>query len=103
MVFALSKVKRVKLFFWYYGLYESVYYRLNWTPLGPITIIIRDAVFMKEGYWSKRVDVQRAAVQSSELNIHLISQEYGITALLLLLAKRQKEVLHGGHVTWQEQ
>ena len=40
---------------------------------------ISDAVFMKEGYWSKRVDVQRAAVKSSELNIHLISQEYGIT------------------------
>lgn len=37
---------------------------------------------MKEGYWSKRVDVQRAAVQSSELNIHLISQEYGISALV---------------------
>ena len=36
---------------------------------------------MKEGYWSKRVDVQRAAVQSSELNIHVISQEYGISAL----------------------
>ena len=27
------------------------------------------------------MDVQRAAVKSSELNIHLISQEYGITTL----------------------
>ncbi|KAL9959675.1 hypothetical protein ACROYT_G033018 [Oculina patagonica] len=35
-----------------------------------------DFVFVKEGYWSKRVDIQRAAVQSPELNIHLISQEY---------------------------
>ena len=36
---------------------------------------------MKEGYWSKRVDIQQAAVKSSELNILLISQEYGITTL----------------------
>ncbi|CAH3171720.1 unnamed protein product [Porites lobata] len=35
-----------------------------------------DAFFMKEGYWSKRVDVQRTKVQSSELSINLISQEY---------------------------
>ena len=34
-------------------------------------------MFLKEGYWSKRVDVQRTAAQSSDLNIHLISQEYG--------------------------
>ena len=34
-------------------------------------------MFLKEGYWSKRVDVQRTATQSSDLNIHLISQEYG--------------------------
>ena len=34
---------------------------------------------MKEGYWSKRVDVQRTKVQSSELSINLISQEYGNT------------------------
>ena len=39
----------------------------------------RDAFFMKEGYWSKRVDVQRTKVQSSELSINLISQEYGNT------------------------
>ena len=45
------------------------------------SLLISDAVFMKEGYWSKRVDIQRAAVKSSELNIQLISQEYGITAL----------------------
>ncbi|XP_020606778.1 probable ATP-dependent DNA helicase HFM1 [Orbicella faveolata] len=37
---------------------------------------LSDAVFMKEGCWSKRVDVQRAAVKSSALNIHLISQEH---------------------------
>lgn len=35
-----------------------------------------DFVFLKEGYWSKRVEVQRTAAQSSDLNIHLISQEY---------------------------
>ena len=35
-------------------------------------------MFMKEGFWSKRVDVERAAVQSTELSINLISQEYGI-------------------------
>ena len=34
---------------------------------------------MKEGYWSKRVDVQRTKVQCSELSINLISQEYGNT------------------------
>lgn len=34
-------------------------------------------MFLKEGYWSKRVEVQRTAAQSSDLNIHLISQEYG--------------------------
>lgn len=34
-------------------------------------------MFLKEGNWSKRVDVQRTAAQSSDLNIHLISQEYG--------------------------
>ena len=33
---------------------------------------------MKEGYWSKKVDVQRAKVQSSELSINLISQDYGM-------------------------
>lgn len=46
--------------------------------------LLRDAVFMKEGYWSKRVDVQRAAVQSSELSINLISHEYGINIIYLI-------------------
>ncbi|XP_022802309.1 probable ATP-dependent DNA helicase HFM1, partial [Stylophora pistillata] len=35
-----------------------------------------DFVFLKEGYWSKRVDIQRTAAQSPDLNLHLISQEY---------------------------
>ena len=39
---------------------------------------------MKEGYWSKRVDVQRAHVQSTELNINLVSQDYGINILQII-------------------
>ncbi|XP_068757801.1 probable ATP-dependent DNA helicase HFM1 [Montipora capricornis] len=35
-----------------------------------------DTFFMKEGYWSKKVEVQRAPIQSSELSINLISQDY---------------------------
>ena len=38
---------------------------------------------MKEGYWSKKVDVQRAKVQSSELSINLISQDYGMKLIYL--------------------
>lgn len=54
---------------------------------------ISDAVFrMKEGCWSKRVDVQRAAAKSSELNIHLISQEYGITTLDIIIHNKQDQV-----------
>ena len=50
---------------------------------------------MKEGYWSKKVDVQRAKVQSSELSINLISQDYGISEThLFQLQKCIDQLLH---------
>ena len=38
------------------------------------------------------MDVQRAAAKSSELNIHLISQEYGITTLDIIIHNKQDQV-----------
>ena len=35
------------------------------------------------------MDIQRAAVKSSELNIHLISQEYGITTLDIIIHNKK--------------
>lgn len=48
---------------------------------------------MKEGYWSKKVDVQRAKVQSSELSINLISQDYGMN--LNYLNYRSESINYG--------